>query len=206
MTLNEFIDEIDPETVCEEYGIEIKKRGSKIQILCPFHDDTHFGSAVLTRHGMHCFACGESHNIVEMIAQANNMPYIEYRDKMTVAKDIATKCYPALYSSLCKSNKKAKPQDDFFLSRKDLRMLGLYTANDGYSKLKELYSEDAYAFLDMVTNKLLELMCTYTIISQEKESIMTIFPYNGVKLIEYAINRLSDLNKIKEKIELNSTN
>ena len=57
----------DPETVAEFIGIPSQKKGSRISILCPDHIDTHFGSCYLTDRGYHCFSCGASGDVFQMV-------------------------------------------------------------------------------------------------------------------------------------------
>ena len=55
--------------------------GNKREILCPFHDDKNFGSASIfvdsKRHfkGIHCFACGESWNVIKLVQQKLGLNY-----------------------------------------------------------------------------------------------------------------------------------
>lgn len=58
--------EINPNT--ENIGY---KNLNKVQVLCKYHNDVHYGSAYLQRHsswiGIHCFACGESWSLTQII-------------------------------------------------------------------------------------------------------------------------------------------
>ena len=55
--------------------------GNKREILCPFHNDKHFGSASIyvdsKKHfkGIHCFACGESWNVIKLVQLKTGLNY-----------------------------------------------------------------------------------------------------------------------------------
>ena len=61
MTVFEQVKEsVDMRTVAEGYGIKINRSG---MCLCPFHDEK-TPSAKIYRDGMHCFGCGEHHDVI----------------------------------------------------------------------------------------------------------------------------------------------
>jgi hypothetical protein len=55
--------------------------GNKREIICPFHNDKHFGSASIyvdsKKHfkGIHCFACGESWNVIKLVQLKTGLNY-----------------------------------------------------------------------------------------------------------------------------------
>lgn len=53
--------------IAEELGLDVKYKGNKALILCPFHDDKHFGSCFLTNHGFKCYSCGKSGDIFTLV-------------------------------------------------------------------------------------------------------------------------------------------
>lgn len=57
------------------YGIRIVK-GS---ILCPVHDDRHYGSCVISKDGRraYCYACGESIDSISLVKQKENLEFVE---------------------------------------------------------------------------------------------------------------------------------
>ncbi len=57
--------------------------GNKRLILCPFHNDMHFGSASVYINyrknfkGIYCFACGRGWNVVDLVRECANLNYTE---------------------------------------------------------------------------------------------------------------------------------
>lgn len=55
--------------------------GNKRKVLCPFHNDKHFGSASIyidsrrNFKGIHCFACGESYNVIKIVQHCLGVNY-----------------------------------------------------------------------------------------------------------------------------------
>lgn len=70
-----------PEEIAGHLGIPMRKRGKKIEILCPSHqrvlhkEDNSFGSAWLTPHGYTCRACGIRQSVIGMTEDALNLSY-----------------------------------------------------------------------------------------------------------------------------------
>jgi len=58
--------------ILDKYGVEYKtdKYSRDIDILCPFHNDNHYGSAKINEETglFNCFACGEGGNIYHFVA------------------------------------------------------------------------------------------------------------------------------------------
>lgn len=67
----------DPETVAECLGIDTKRRGKNLSILCPCHDDQHYGSCYLTRKGFKCYACGASGDVMDLVQRTKNCSFLE---------------------------------------------------------------------------------------------------------------------------------
>ena len=75
-------------SVAEKLGVRIgKMTGKRVQILCPEHDDRHFGSCILDlpRQRYHCFACNASGNAIDLIMACNHW-----------ARDDGQKAYEAM--------------------------------------------------------------------------------------------------------------
>ena len=66
-----------PEIVAEMLNLETKPKGRRVSILCPAHDDRHFGSCYLTDNGFKCFACGESGDVIKMVSLIKGYSFIE---------------------------------------------------------------------------------------------------------------------------------
>lgn len=75
--VRDIIDATDPISVCEELGLEMKKYGHRVSILCPEHEDTHFGNCFLNEHGYHCFACHASGDSISLVRHTLNLSFFE---------------------------------------------------------------------------------------------------------------------------------
>lgn len=67
----------DIELVAISLGIPMKRIGSKIQIICPSHNDKHFGSCYLTSNGYRCYSCGAKGDVIELVMAANKCGFKE---------------------------------------------------------------------------------------------------------------------------------
>ena len=68
--------------ILDRYGIEYKPKGgasSELLILCPFHNDNNFGSAMINEEtGIYnCFSCKEGGNIYKLVSQLEQIEYSE---------------------------------------------------------------------------------------------------------------------------------
>lgn len=66
----------DVQVVAEELGLPMQQRGKNISILCPKHDDKHFGNCYLTKHGYKCYACGARGDVIELIQDTMNLDFM----------------------------------------------------------------------------------------------------------------------------------
>lgn len=68
-------DNADYVQIFDRLGIEYKKSTNYIDFLCPFHNDTHFGSAKvdLYKKKCTCFACNEQYSPLDLIAKIENL-------------------------------------------------------------------------------------------------------------------------------------
>lgn len=62
----------DAEIVAESLGLEVRTRGRTKSILCPLHDDHHFGSCQLFETGFHCYVCDVTHDTISMVKDVLN--------------------------------------------------------------------------------------------------------------------------------------
>ncbi len=67
----------DPIDVAGYVGIEMKRMGKNISILCPIHNDKHFGNCFLTSEGFRCYSCGEKGDIYDMVSRYCNISSFE---------------------------------------------------------------------------------------------------------------------------------
>lgn len=75
----EEIREVPIEDICDTFGIE--RSGS--QIICPAHNDRHFGSCKLYNNRFRCFACGASGDGAALLSYHNGLSWYD------AAKEIA---------------------------------------------------------------------------------------------------------------------
>ena len=61
------LDEVSALDVVNYLGIKHIRKGSRYSILCPDHDDRHFGSCIITPKGYHCFVCNETKSITNLV-------------------------------------------------------------------------------------------------------------------------------------------
>lgn len=71
------IQEFPLEDICDELGIDSRRKGSTLQIICPFHNDTSFGSCIIKNNRMYCFACGESADGIKIVRHTMNVPFMD---------------------------------------------------------------------------------------------------------------------------------
>ncbi len=64
-------------TVLYEIGCDIKTVGAKTSILCPLHNDTHFGSCVVTEYGCYCYVCNKSIDIFQIVMSVCSVSFPE---------------------------------------------------------------------------------------------------------------------------------
>lgn len=57
---------IDSKSVAEGLGLQVKRIGKHYSILCPSHEDAHFGNCLLNSRGYACLACGAHGDIFQM--------------------------------------------------------------------------------------------------------------------------------------------
>ena len=48
--------------------MDMKRMGNKISILCPAHNDKHFGNCYLTEKGFYCYACDEKGDVLNLVS------------------------------------------------------------------------------------------------------------------------------------------
>ena len=103
-----------PEIV-DHFGLETKKMGSLISILCPFHDDEHYGSCYVYDKGIHCYVCDHSWDVIEFTQDMLGCSFVDALKYLSENFGIAAK--DSVES--CK----------FRLSIPEMECLGLYKEN-----------------------------------------------------------------------------
>lgn len=73
-TLIDAISMVPTIEIVEELSIPSQKRNGKVYLLCPGHDDHHFGSCYIDKsdNGYYCYACGLHVTKWQMLAQNTN--------------------------------------------------------------------------------------------------------------------------------------
>ena len=113
------LDDVDAEYICEMVGVEMRHRGHATEVLCPFHNDTHYGSARIRGKGIYCFVCAKQYSIFDVVMKKLELPYYEaYKYVAEATGDLTTYMMP-------KSRVKVKKEDQFPLNKDELKMLGL---------------------------------------------------------------------------------
>lgn len=68
----------DIAVVADEIGIDMEYRQKKAFILCPFHNDMHFGSCyLLPDNRFKCHSCGASGDVFDLVQKALNLSFTE---------------------------------------------------------------------------------------------------------------------------------
>ena len=107
----------DPLLVAEQIGMETQQRGSRTSILCPSHMDTKHGNCLITETGYHCFACGATGNVFNMVKEFLNV------DFPTACSIIADICGGEEYYA--ESGKSGKPTVKM-LTAEECKLIGLH--------------------------------------------------------------------------------
>ncbi|ADL36299.1 hypothetical protein bpr_II362 (plasmid) [Butyrivibrio proteoclasticus B316] len=75
----EEIKEVPIEDCCEMLGIEYRRQGSLLSILCPnpAHNDQHYGSCFIKNGRYTCYACGDHGDNIKLVQNVKMMSYQE---------------------------------------------------------------------------------------------------------------------------------
>lgn len=73
------LDSVDIKVIAEEAGIPVKMVGRRYQILCPCHNDKHFGSCYLDleKNTFRCYSCRAKGDAIDLVRAALNVGYNE---------------------------------------------------------------------------------------------------------------------------------
>lgn len=75
MDISELKEIVEPDILADYLGLEYQEKGGRFLILCPFHGDRNLGSAYIRNGWFHCFSCGESMDIVELVQKVKNIGF-----------------------------------------------------------------------------------------------------------------------------------
>lgn len=109
------LSEGDFRATLDYYGIRVQKNS----ILCPFHNDRHYGSCVINKSGKSakCFACGKTFRSVDLVMHYEGLAFPDAVDFLW--EKVLGNPVPEGYDSA---------HGDFILSYKELAFIGLYEA------------------------------------------------------------------------------
>lgn len=108
LTEEEFMD------VINYYGLEVRKKS----ILCPLHDDIHFGSCVIMGNHAHCFVCGKRIGAADIVISQTDMKYYDA-------------CRFILSNILGYHIPNMEEDENLILTRQELAFIGLKGASGG---------------------------------------------------------------------------
>lgn len=118
----------DVETVAECLGLQTQRRGSRVSILCPCHDDQHFGSCYLTPKGFKCYACHEHGDMIKLVQKTLNCDFVE-------ACDFIAGIYGQADDFKADNIRPMKR----VLDEESLRLIGLSNTDDSGNRLGKVY-------------------------------------------------------------------
>lgn len=86
INIPKLLEDVNILDVIDELGLETRKHGSRVSILCPCHPDRHFGSCFITDFGFYCFSCHAHGNAIDLVKEVENV------DFLTAARRVASVC------------------------------------------------------------------------------------------------------------------
>lgn len=124
--LDKIKDSVDMEDLADHLGIEYKPVRNRKSILCPFHGDEHFGSAVIKNNKICCYVCGHPYDIFDVWQYFRGCTLEEAASQ--IVKEFG------LYG--CEASR----EDKMPFSRREMETIGLCKRNDPWtSKHAERY-------------------------------------------------------------------
>lgn len=79
ITIDKIKEAANVKDVLEDFGYELKKKGTKYHCLCPFHDDHNLGSFVVNpvKGTYACYSCGARGNSIDFLMNHEHFTYIK---------------------------------------------------------------------------------------------------------------------------------
>lgn len=68
-------DDADMLVVAESLGINLVRKGTNYQCLCPFHADKHIGSCYINNKRLHCYSCNTQADVFKLVMQINGCDF-----------------------------------------------------------------------------------------------------------------------------------
>ncbi len=134
--------------ILEHEAIRTKKMGSLISVLCPFHDDRHFGSCFVKKNnkGLFCHVCNKSISTTHFLTNARGY---RYYDSLSLMAELSGTAY--MYES--DGKKSAKPNEKHRYSWQDACFLGFAPQVKG---IEEKYSCSYFETADKTSKEVQE--------------------------------------------------
>lgn len=111
---------VDMEMLCDHLGLETTRKGGRISVLCPFHDDVHFGSAYIYDTKITCFVCGHSYDIFSVTMKILNYDFYDTLEYLVNEFQIPN----------CVAKYKVTEKRRFPLTKEELKMIGLCSGDN----------------------------------------------------------------------------
>ena len=110
----------DIQIVAEEIGIPIRFNGKRPQILCPCHNDQHFGSCYLYENNtFKCYSCGAYGDVFKLVQAASGSTFPD------AVKTVAEICGGVSQFEIDSNDSRYHEFDRMMLSKRDQDMLGI---------------------------------------------------------------------------------
>lgn len=109
----------DTLVVAEEIGLDIQFSGNQALILCPCHNDRHFGSCFLTKDGFRCFSCGHRGDIFDLVEHVKHVSFTE------AVRTVANICGGEELFLTDEDSQQSTMVDSGYISREERRLIGL---------------------------------------------------------------------------------
>lgn len=125
--IKEILSKVSLEDMLERYGWETERKGRYTMVLCKFHNDTKFGSAMIYPDNpdyFMCFTCGQRYNIFDVYMYEHNCDFAEALNGIASEYGI-------------KAEKTSKKEIRMPFTRKELSEIGLCM----YDRKQESYIE-----------------------------------------------------------------
>ena len=109
----------------EALGIPTRKKGRRISILCPCHDDRHFGSCFLYNNRFHCYACNEQGDVIDLVQKKLGL---DFQDTLNWFSDNFNGCFEYSEENLKKIKKVSRKKafiEELMLDDEALMKIGL---------------------------------------------------------------------------------
>ncbi|MBQ8895449.1 MAG: hypothetical protein IJY88_01485 [Clostridia bacterium] len=135
-----------PKDVAALLGIPMKPMGKNTSILCPIHDDKHYGSCYLTHKGFKCFSCQAEGSVFDMVMAVNQCDFY------------AAKVFLAEHFGITKTKSSVYKKATQILDDDSLRLIGIIPPKKsiGICHINNVISDAEYNYEDRKANQYAE--------------------------------------------------